>query len=201
MPRSAAAAGRPVKLAIAEATGAGVATYRPDADFQQAPAGGPSLQPTLVAAAGGASTTAKTAVAMEATATGRSVVAVTGEAAGRTTATPEVVTAAAVVGLPAVLVMLEAAGRTMRLLLVPKMAVAADRPAVLRVHVEEAGGTKKSTDRAPTAEIEAHRLIALLTDVAAATGKTRAPPHGGYGGCSGGPLRGSLPRQRRQELG
>jgi len=61
----------------------------------------------------------------------------------------------------------------MRLLLVPKAAVVADHPAVLRVHVEKAGGTKKSTDRAPTSEAVAYRLIALLTDAETATGKTR----------------------------
>jgi len=97
---------------------------------------------------------------MEATVAGRPAVAVAGDAAGRTTATPAVVTAAALAGRPAVLVMWEAAGRTMRLLLVPTAAVVADRPAVLRVHVEEAGGTKKSTDRAPTAKAVAYRLIA-----------------------------------------
>jgi len=52
----------------------------------------------------------------------------------------------------------------------------ADRPAVLRVHVEEAGGRKKSTDRAPTAEAVAYRLIASLTDAAEATGKNRGAP-------------------------
>jgi len=101
------------------------------------------------------------------------VVGVAGEAAGRTTATPAVVTAAPVAGHPAALAMREAAGRTMRLLLVPPPAVVADRPAVLRVYVEEAGGSKKSTDRAPKAEAVAHRLSALLTDASAATGKTR----------------------------
>jgi len=69
--------------------------------------------------------------------------------------------------------MREAAGRTMRLLLVPTAAVVVDRPVVLRVHVEEEGWTKKSTDRAPTAGAVPHRLIALLKDVTAAIEKTR----------------------------
>jgi len=51
--------------------------------------------------------------------------------------------------------------------------VVAHRPAVLRGNVEEAGGTKNSTDSAPTAKAVAYRLIALLTDAAAATGKKR----------------------------
>ena len=150
-----------------------MATCRQGAAFQLAPPEGRTVRPNPVAAAGGAMTTAKPVAATEATVVGRPAVALTGEAAGRTTATPAVVTAAAVAGRPAVLVMREVAGRTMRLLLVPTAAVVADHPAALRVHVEEAGGTKKSTDRAPTAEAVAHQLIALLTDVAAAIGKTR----------------------------
>jgi len=172
VPRSAAAVGRPVKLGIVEATGTGLATCRQGAAFELAPAGGQAMRRTPVAAAGGATTTAKPVAATEATVVGRPAVAVTGEAAGRTTATPAVVTAAAVASRPAVLVMREAAERTMRLLLGPTAAVVADRPAVLRVHEEKAGGTKKSTDRAPTAEALAHRLFALLTDEAAAIGKT-----------------------------
>jgi len=143
------------------------------AALQQAPAGGRVVQPTPVAASGGATTTSKPAAATEATVASRPAVAVTGEAAGRTTATSAVVTKAAVARRPAVLVMWEASGRTMRILLVPTAAVAADRPAVLGVHVEGADETRKSTDRAFTAEAVTYRLVALLTDAAAATGKTR----------------------------
>jgi len=58
---------------------------------------------------GGATTTAKPVAATETTVVGLPAVAVTGEAAGRFTSTPAVVTAAAVAGRAAVLTLREAA--------------------------------------------------------------------------------------------